>query len=107
MAIPATRLDTTGSQLLTNVTFRYPLLNILWPEFELNDTIWLGGDRRGGKDQLFLTPGMVLGRFAIAGRVRAIVGAGYQFAVSPDERVTGEFDPVYAHNWVLSARLSF
>ncbi len=107
VAIPATKLDTTGSQLLTNVTFQYHLLKYFWPEFELNDTIWLSGDQRGGKDQLFLTPGLVLGRFAIAGRVRAIVGAGYQFAVSPDERVTGEVDPVYAHNWVLSARLSF
>ena len=107
VAIPVTKLDTTGSQLLTNVTFQYHLLKYFWPEFELNDTIWLSGDQRGGKDQLFLTPGLVLGRFAIAGRVRAIVGAGYQFAVSPDERVTGEVDPVYAHNWVLSARLSF
>ena len=107
VAIPVTKLDTTGSQLLTNVTFQYHLLKYFWPEFELNDTIWLSGDQRGGKDQLFFTPGLVLGRFAIAGRVRAIVGAGYQFAVSPDERVTGEVDPVYAHNWVLSARLSF
>ena len=105
--IPATRLNTAGSQLSTNVTFQYHLLKYLWPEFELNDTIWLSGDARGGKDQLFLTPGLILGRFVIDGRLRAAIGAGYQFAVSPDERSTGEILPTYNHNWVLSARLSF
>lgn len=107
VAIPATKLDTIGSQLLTNVTFQYHLLKYFWPEFELNDTIWLSGSQRGGKDQLFLTPGLVLGRFAIYERLHAIIGAGYQFAVSPNQRNIGTIDPAYEHNWILSARLTF
>jgi hypothetical protein len=105
--IPATKLDTTGSQLVTNVAFQYHLLKYFWPEFELNDTIWLSGSQRGGKDQLFLTPGLILGRFVLDGRVKAAIGAGYQFAVSPSQRTVGPLDPVYDHNWILSARLTF
>ena len=107
VAMPVGYFDTTGAQLLTNVTFQYHLLTYLWPEFELNDTIWLGGSQRGGKDQLFLTPGLMLGRLDLGGRIRAAIGAGYQFAVSPKERTVGPLDPVYAHNWILSARLTF
>ncbi len=107
VALPVGHFGTTGAQLLTNVAFQYHLLTYFWPEFELNDTIWLGGTQRGGKDQLFLTPGLILGRFDLGGRVRASVGAGYQFAVSPAVRTIGPLDPVYAHNWVLSARVTF
>lgn len=107
VALPVGAFDTTGAQLLTNVTLQYHLLTYFWPELEFNDTIWLGGSERGGKDQLFLTPGLVLGRFVIGGRMRASIGAGYQFAVSPSQRLTGELDPVYDHNWILSVRLNF
>ncbi len=105
--LPIGHFNDTGAQMLTNVTFQYELWKYFWPEFELNDTIWLGGSQRGGKDQLFLTPGIILGRFEIAGRVRTNFGVGYQFAVSPNVRTVGPLDPVYAHNWILSARVTF
>ena len=106
-AIPTSHQDTLGTQLLGNVALQYHLLHYLWPEFEVNDTVWLNGSQRGGKNQVFLTPGIVFGRFHLAGRVRAAIGVGYQFAVSPDERLRPVLDPVYDHNWILSARLSF
>ena len=107
VVMPVGHFSTTGAQLATNVALQYHLWHYFWPEFEFNDTIWLTGRQRGGKDQLFLTPGLILGRFVIDGRVRASIGAGYQFAVSPDTRTVGELDPIYNHNWLLSARLSF
>ncbi len=106
-ALPIDHFHNTGAQLLTNVALQYHLLKYFWPEFEFNDTDWLTGTQRGGKNQLFLTPGLMVGRFVIYHRVGAAIGFGYQFAVSPTERTTGEILPVYDHNWILSARLTF
>ncbi len=107
VVMPVDYFSTTGAQLMTNVTLQYHLLRYFWPEFEFNDTIWLTGRARGGKDQLFLTPGIVLGRFVINGRLKASIGGGYQVAVSPSASRVGELDPIYNHNWVISGRLSF
>ncbi len=107
VSIPVNYLNTNGAELLTNVTFQYHAFRYFWPEFELNDTIWLSGSARGGKDQLFFTPGLILGRFVLGGRVRASIGAGYQVALSPNERLVGPLLPTYDHNWLLSARLTF
>ena len=107
VAMPFSRFGSTGVQLLTNVALQYHLLTYFWPEFEFNDTIWLTGTARGGKDQLFVTPGIMLGRFVISGRVRFSIGGGYQVALTPDTRTTGEILPTYNHNWILSTRLTF
>jgi len=107
VALPINYLQTTGAQLLTNVALQYHLLRYLWPEIEFNDTIWLSGSQRGGKNQLFITPGLILGRFNIIPHTRLIIGAGYQTAVTPTERLTGELLPVYDHAWILTARLGF
>ncbi len=106
-AVPTRRIDELGAQWLNNVTLQYHLLHYLWPEFEMNQTVWLSGTQRGGKDQIFLTPGIIFGRFELGWRFRAAIGFGYQFAVSPQQQVKPELDPVYSHNWILSARLSF
>ena len=107
VVMPVDYFSTTGASLVTNVALQYHFAKYFWPEFEVNDTIWLSGRTRAGKDQVFLTPGIILGRFVIAGRVKAIVGGGYQFAVSPDATVRPVLNPTYNHNWVLTARLAF
>ncbi len=88
-----------GRPVLVNVAAQYRLFDFLWPELEANSTWWPDGAKRG-KIQLYLTPGIVFGRFAIHDRVRLIFGAGYQFAVSPDA-------PAYRNNAILTLRTTF
>ena len=107
IAIPFKDQDTLGKSVATNVAFQYHLLKYLWPEFELNDTYWIDGKERGGKDQLLLTPGLILGRFVIHDRVKAIIGGGYQVAVTPRYVDTTEQTPAYDHAWILTARITF
>jgi hypothetical protein len=54
-----------------------------------------------------LTPGIIFGRFVIHERIKAIIGVGYQVAVSPKYTVTSEQTPTYNHAWLLTARLTF
>ena len=107
VAIPTRRMADLGTQWLTNVALQLHTFRYFWPEFEVNHTLWLNGTQRGGKNQVFLTPGIIFGRFDLGGRVHAAIGVGYQFAVSPKQELKPELNPVYNHNWILSARLSF
>jgi hypothetical protein len=88
-----------GHPVLVNVAAQFHLWDVLWPELEANTTWWPDGSK-GGKIQLFLTPGIVFGRFTIQDRVRLIFGAGYQVAVSPEQ-------PAYRNNIILTARMTF
>ncbi len=107
VAIPTDGQSTLGTSIATNVAFQYHLLQYLWPEFEINDTKWLDGNERGGKNQILLTPGIIFGRFALGDRLRASLGGGYQFAVSPKWVDTSEQTPAYNHAWIISARMAF
>lgn len=87
-----------GTPILSNTAFQYRIMKNLWPELEVNYTRWPNG-KHDDLDQLFLTPGLVIGRIPIAGRVGVTIGAGYQIAVTDH--------PLYRHNFILSARLPF
>ncbi len=87
-----------GERLLTNAAFQYQV-GLLWPEVELNNTYYVNGSREG-KDQLAVTPGVILGRFEIHNRMKLIFGIGYQIAVTPKS-------PTYRNNMVLTMRLTF
>ena len=103
--IPLEHEDTIGISIVTNVAFQYHIAKYFWPEIEVNYTHWTDGDR-AGKDQVFLTPGLILGRFELAKDTNLIVGGGYQFAVTP---VTTKpvLTPVYDNNWIATTRLTF
>lgn len=88
-----------GHPVLANLAAQFHLWDVLWPEVEFNTTWWPDG-AKGGKVQLFLTPGIIFGRFTIQDRVRLILGAGYQVAVSPAE-------PAYRNNVLLTLRTTF
>jgi hypothetical protein len=105
VAIPTSYESTIGDAVTTNVTAQYHIARYFWPEVELNDTYWSGGER-SGKNQLFVTPGIVLGRFELGGRAKLSVGFGYQVALSPPQ-ILDPLTPTYNHEWILSARLSF
>jgi hypothetical protein len=107
VAFPFRNQSTLGTSIATNVAFQYHLYEYLWPEFEINHTYWANGNERGGKNQILLTPGIIFGRFVIGGRVKVIIGGGYQFAVSPSYVDTSEQTPAYNRSWILTTRLTF
>ncbi len=87
-----------GTPLVLNTAFQYRIVKVVWPEFEVNYTYWPDGEH-DGKNQVFLTPGFIIGRLPIWERLGLTIGLGYQVAV------TG--NPTYNHNVILSARLPF
>jgi hypothetical protein len=107
VAIPFKSQSPLGTAVATNVAFQYHFAKYFWPEFEVNDTYWTNGKERGGKNQVLLTPGIILGRFVIQDRVKFIIGGGYQVAVSPKYVDTSEQTPAYNHAWLLTARVTF
>jgi hypothetical protein len=90
--------DGPGTPVQLNTAFQYRLLKVLWPEFEVNYTYYATGEH-DGKNQVFLTPGFIIGRMPIWERVGFTVGLGYQVAVTEN--------PLYNHNVILSARVPF
>lgn len=102
---PTDQIATLGVQLATNVVLQYHLLRYFWPEVEVNDTDWLSGVR-SGKNQVFLTPGIVVGALPVYGRLTAAVGFGYQVAVSP-KPILNPTTPLYDRSWVMTLRLFF
>jgi hypothetical protein len=90
--------DRLGVPVAWNTAFQYRVYRYFWPEFEVNYTWWPNG-QRAGLNQVFLTPGLLLGRFPIHDRVGLTFGAGYQVAVT--------HEPQYNHSVILTARIPF
>jgi hypothetical protein len=87
-----------GTPLVWNTTFQYRLFKYFWPEVEGNYTWWSSGEHEG-LNQFLITPGLVVGRLPIWGRVGATVGLGCQFAVTSGALLD--------HNVILSMRIPF
>jgi hypothetical protein len=87
-----------GTPVLANVALQYHVAKYLWPEVEANYTSWPNG-KNEGLNQLFIMPGLALGKFPIWRRLGVTVAAGYQIAVTDR--------PLYHHNFIVSARLPF
>ncbi len=103
--IPLEHENEIGTSIVTNVAFQYHLGQYFWPEFEVNYTHWADG-ARSGRDQVFLTPGLILGRFKICDDSNLTIGGGYQFAVS-SKTTSPVLTPTYDSNWIITTRLSF
>lgn len=88
-----------GKPVLWNTTAQVHLWDVMWPEIEFNDTWWPDGVKEG-KNQLFVTPGVIFGRFPIYERLKLAVGMGYQLALSPTT-------PAYKNNVILTVRTPF
>ena len=104
--IPTSHEAQIGTSMVTNIALQYHFAKYFWPEIEANSTYWFDGPR-GGKTQLFITPGIVLGRFPLGGRLKGIVGVGYQFAVSPALTTAPVLTPTYQHAWLMTLRTAF
>jgi hypothetical protein len=94
----STTFHNFGDPILWNTAFQYHLFQYFWPELEVNYTYWPNGVR-AGLNQVLLTPGLILGRFALAPRQNLIVGVGYQVAVTPNPQVQ--------NNLVATVRYTF
>jgi len=95
---PVADTNLLGRTYSWNNAVQYRLFRKLWPEVEMNSTFFQGG-KNGGQHQNFATPGLVLGRFPLWGRVGFAVGAGYQIATTHFHTSN--------HNAILSVRFPF
>jgi hypothetical protein len=98
LTLPTSHLAAIGRTLSWNHALQYHLGRYGWPELEVNLSHFLGGPH-DGQTQVYLTPGLVLGRFPLRGRLGLTVGAGAQIAVSSFYTA--------AHRYVLTVRLPF
>lgn len=81
VSLPTGNVQTIGRTIPWNNTFQYHLYKKFWPEMEVNYTRYYYGPH-GGNTSVYLTPGIVLGRFRIHNRVAFAIGGGYQIAVT-------------------------
>lgn len=102
--LPASHRDVIGYQVQTNVAFQYRVQKLV-PELEVNWTYYATG-QRGGLNQVFLTPGILFGRFKLSDTMYLTAGAGYQVAVSPDYQPK-PLTPAYDHAWLFTTRVGF
>ena len=97
-ALPVEGVDRTGTPVLHNVAVQYRVRRRFWPELEVNTTLSPNGER-AGKKQVFVTPGLVIGRIPLTGRLALAVGTGFQIAVT-------EFH-TYNHKVIWTVRFPF
>jgi hypothetical protein len=81
IGLPLHHEETLGRPIVWNTAFQYHIAHFFWPEVEVNYTHWVDGIH-DGKTQVFVTPGVVLGKFEIKDRWGLSIGAGYQIAVT-------------------------
>ncbi|HZP87962.1 MAG TPA: hypothetical protein VFB54_14190 [Burkholderiales bacterium] len=87
-----------GVPIVWNTAFQAHVFEKFWPEVETHYTHWTHGSN-AGKSQLAVTAGMVAGRFPIAGRIRLVVGVGYQEVVTDFK--------AFDHAWIATGRVVF
>ena len=98
IAVPVGDLSRLGTPIAYNTAFQYHLLGKLWPELEVNGVVFHNGPN-DGKQQVFLSPGLVVGKIHLWRRLGLTVGAGEQIAVTSFH--------TFNHNRVVSVRFPF
>lgn len=94
----------TGSELkigrayLWNNAFQYHVGRKFWPEVEINETHFQDGPN-AGKTQVFVTPGLVIGKLHVWRRMGLTFGGGFQIAATHFHTSN--------HNAILSVRFPF
>jgi hypothetical protein len=81
ISLPTGNEQTIGRDLLSNNTVQYHIFKKFWPEVEVNTTRYFQGEH-DGNTSVYLTPGIVLGRFHLWHRLGFTVGGGYEIAVT-------------------------
>jgi hypothetical protein len=98
VALPVADTNLVGRNYLLNNAFQYRLWRKFWLEAELNSTFFQRG-KYDGMTQTFVTPGIVIGRFHLLGRLSFAIGGGYQIATTRFHTTN--------HNAILAIRFPF
>ena len=98
VTVPTGDRNVLGTPVALNATVQYHVLKYFWPELEINSTMWSNG-KNDGKKQVFLSPGLVVGKVHLWKRLGFAFGGGVQIAAT-------QFH-AYEHNWVTSVRFPF
>jgi hypothetical protein len=98
MSFPEAEKARLGSPIVWNTSFQGHVFKTFWPEVELQYTHFVDGPN-DGKNQVIMTEGVVLGRFPIVSRLRALIGVGHQDALTSFH--------TYNHAWIISLRAPF
>lgn len=104
-SIPDAQTGTLGTPVTWNSTFQYgnrfrfgEWTIPLWPEFE---TTWISypNGEHSGQQQIYLTPGLIAGRFKLSEHTYFVLGAGYQLAATQAS--------TYDHQWLVTLRIPY
>ena len=98
VGLPTADTNLIGRNYVWNNTFQYHVFKKLWPEVELNSTFFQQG-KNDGKKQVFVTPGMVIGRLKLWHRLGLTFGGGVQIATTHFHTSN--------HNGIFSVRFPF
>ena len=98
IGLPVENSQAIGQPIVWNLTGQYRVLRKIWPEVEMNYTYFHQGPH-DGQTQVFVTPGVVFGKFPIWRRLGITVGSGVQIAATRFH--------TYNHGWILTTRLPF
>lgn len=100
--LPTSSVATVGRTILWNSAAQYKVGKYLWPELEANASFFHGG-ANDGRNQLFLTPGLVISKIKLRkdprDRLGLVLGTGMQIATSHYHS--------YNHGLILTGRLTF
>lgn len=98
VGIPTGNQQKIGYTFPWNNAFQYHLYKKFWPEVEVNFTHYKDGPNNGNT-QVFLTPGMAIGRLHLWKRLNMTVGGGFQIAATHFHNTN--------HNGILTVRFPF
>ena len=97
-SLPSSGAKTLGRAFLWNTAFEYSIRGKIWPMLEQNSAFFFDGPD-SGKQETFLTPGVVFGMFRVGERLHFGIGGGVQIAAT-------QFH-TYGHRWIWTVRLPF
>jgi hypothetical protein len=98
VGMPTADTSKLGRTYSWSNAFQYRVAKKLWPEVEINSSFIQDGPN-DGKKQTFVTPGVLFGRYKLAGRVGFTVGGGFQIATTHYHTTN--------HNGIVTVRFPF
>ena len=98
IGLPTSGTAQLGRPMVWNSAVQEHVTRFLWPELEFNATFRHGGPN-DGKEQLFVTPGLLVGRIPLHNRLGLTLGVGFQIAATRFH--------TYDHAVIISLRLPF
>jgi hypothetical protein len=104
-SLPTAHVDKIGDSIVGNIAFQYRIMRVFWPQIEFSWNYYADGPR-GGLSQLYVTPGIVIGRLPISKTLNATFGVGYESALTPSFRAK-PLTPSFNHGVVATTRISF